>query len=649
MNLQLDHSQNGNGELSEQGDLPRQSSLGLQGMVVAWLRLLLILVLLCGGFAFLIQPAVDPPVGRGFENRIVEDGLAPLDFARSISGEIGAPVVTDGAPLVSIPASIIYRFAGVSLGSSRVLAGISILLLAWWGAMTIWHRYGPVFGVSAGFLLIFHGACFSLGRAPLVIPLVTLSAVGLLSLASRRSWWAPVVSILMLPLAAKAVHPTIMFIAPALFIECLCRCRLLHRVFAHFTFPAAVCTIGTLILLWLGLPAETRVDWCTRLGAAPSVDGPSLLSVLPAVLPLAWFGLVHFWMTGAEKVEDGRRLERVVLASVWIPIGLRATVGDVTATACAELIPLIVWLAVLSLARFVQSSSFDVTSLQRGRGALLCLFGCLGSWWLLLMSRQLYLSEYDGVFGLPIVLVCLFTGLTVLSATVENRRMPRVLLLMVVSLVSPAIWESAQILGHPGSTLKRSCQALDRTVLPTAQLTGHWARVLTLENDVAWAVDDSRSGSHRLHREDELVDGFSLRKMTCLGQTLEISRIGDTESAWSAFELGRKSERDGDFERARNEYFLVLRGDPEHSPTWERIAYLLLAEQEIENGYRCLLNALYGNPRSPSIQCSLASLYLDHNHYEDAEYHLRRAVASGADPRETRLLWDRLNRQFHSD
>jgi len=641
--------QNSDGDFTNQAATVSTTSLGLQGLVVAWTRLILALILLFGGFAFLIQPAADPPLGRGFENRLIEGGFAPLDCARSMSGELGAPVGEDGAPFVTVPATIVYRLAGVSLGSSRVLAGISILLLAWWGAMTVWRRYGATFGISCGFLLIFHGACFSLGRAPLIIPLVTLFAVGLLSIASRRPWWAPVVSILLLPVAAKGVHATILFIAPALFIECISRCRVVCSAFRRFSFPAATCSIGTLVLVWLSLPFETRVEWCSRLGAVSSSAGPPLLSVLPAVLPLAWFGLLHFWFVAQKNVGEEHRLERLLHCSVWIPIGLRITVGDVTASGCAELIPLMVWLSVMSLARIARGFSFDVASLRSGQGSLLWMFGLLGTWWLLLKSRQLLFSEIDGVYGLPIVLVFLFTGLAVVAVMVQGRSLERVLLLMLVTLVSPAIWESAQILGHPGLTLKRSCQALDRTILPTAQLTGHWARVLTLENDVSWTVDDARVGSHHLHNSDELVGGFRLREMTCLGKTLEVSRIGKHSVAWSAFELGRRSEIEGDFDRARSEYFLVLRGDPEHSPTWERIAHLLLAEEETENGYRCLLNALYGDPRSPSIQCSLARLYLEHNQYEDAKYHLRRAVSSGADPRETSRLWARLNLKFHSD
>ena len=134
-----------------------------------------------------------------------------------------------------------------------------------------------------------------------------------------------------------------------------------------------------------------------------------------------------------------------------------------------------------------------------------------------------------------------------------------------------------------------------------------------------------------------------LDTLVLLGHRLELARLDPDHGAWSAFEEGRDEERRGRLRQARLRYFLTLRGNPDHSPSWERIARILVAEGDTKNAYRCYLNALHGAPDSPAVQEGLARLYLEHDHPREAAYHLQRAGSAGASGEELAPLWELLH------
>ncbi len=608
------------------------------------MRLALVLILLAGHSAFWIQPSADPPLGRGIESRLLADGLAPLDAARYLSGEPGAPPAGLGAPFVTLPAAAVFSAVGVRIGATKVLAGLSTLIFAMLGAVLLWRRYGDAIGILGAILFIFHGASFAWGRSPTVIPLVQLSALAIVLVAARRERTAPWLALCLTSIASVLVHPTIWFVAPALILEGLGRLTPVRRGFARMPFPAMVMASGVAIGCALSIPLGLRTSLVTTFLGGEGSHGPALLAVVPAVLPFAWYGFLIF-LTHARGSRGGpRSVERLLHGIVWIPLAIRLSVGSVDAAACAELLPFIIWLALAAIGSERTRELRRRLPLFGARGAFFCFAGALGTLWVASEARGLLADPGAVTLGLPLPLVGL--GLIFAFGLPRERRLGPHLLtaLAALVLVVPGLWESAKVLGHPEFNLARVNEELDGTLLPTAELGGEWARAMTLSNGVPWTTANGGElpPTHRVHDAAEEVGSLDLEEFLLLGHHLEISRLDPDRGAWSAFEEGRDEERRGRNREARFRYFLILRGDPDHSPSWQRIAKTLIEEGDGKNGYRCLLNALHGAPGSAAVQEGLARLYLEQEHDLEAEYHLERAGSAGADPKELAPLWERI-------
>ena len=472
-------------------------------------RLLFIAILFCGNLVLWIQPGADPPNAWGFEGRWITDGIAPLDGARSASGEIGAPPEATGAPLITFLGEIIFRIFGVGIGSARILTGGATLLLALWMALTLRRRFGDSAALLGAALAIFHGASFALARTPSMIPVATLAIVLLLTLGALRGRWWPWIAFLLVPAGALLIHRTVVIAAVPLLVEGLGRVALVRRILAHTPFPAAAIACAAGVAAWISLPFEARSTLLALLTGVPEAAGPPLLAAAPALLPVAWCGFLIFFLHAEASRGTGRSLERSLHGAVWIHLALRSTSVVGSAAEFAELIPLLGWLAVAAAARAAPSPRRRLLPLHGTRGAFVSFVGVLGTLWIAFEARALLQDgDLGAVLGLGtagIVTVLLF-GLP------SSRRLGRAAATAVIwpILLVPGLWQTVLILGHPpphdrsGERPPRSAAPPDRLSRGTLGTGAH-----PRQRPLLGVVSDDRSGETHLLHPPEATAGLA--------------------------------------------------------------------------------------------------------------------------------------------
>lgn len=594
--------------------------------------LLSFVALLCIGQHFLaIQPNGDPGPGRGVEQRLLLDGLAAFDAARHLAREPGAPAAAGRALLIDRPVGALLSFSGVGIGTLRFLPGLAALLLAFAAAMRLRRRHGDGVGLITAVVLLLHGSVLAWARTPSVIPLVWLTALGLILLGARRGSASPWLALLLTALAARWVHPTVAFVAPALLIEGGLRLGSVRRFLSGMPHPAALILLTVTTLSWVGLPLEVRDRWVGALLGSSVPSAPPLLAVLPVALPLAWIGFLRWLGSASGALRAGRSFERLLHGAVWIPLALRASQGRLDAASGAELIPFILLLAISMLA----TSGGRARPLPRlgARGALLSYGGILGTLgWIGQLGPTVGALEAPVRVHPPEILIAsglaLLLGVLAAERSSLRRASARGAALL---LVIPGIWCSLQLVGHPGGTWVSASEGVERALLPSHRAGGPWARIVSLESDLSWCLSEGEA-THVLRSDPG--DGERIGRFSALGTSVELVRRPEAEAQRSAFEEGRRQEQRGHLHAARQSYFLVLHADPRHSPSWERVAETFWREGDGENAYWCLLNALLGAPSSGSVRAGLARIYLAHGRPEEALMHLEQAIRVGATPEE---------------
>lgn len=596
-------------------------------------RLALVAIVLLSQLLLWVDRGADPPLGWGVDESVIAEGLADLDAARSLAGESGAPPASDAAParpLVTIPAALVLRVAGVGLGPARVLSVLGTVGLALLVAGTLRRRFGDAAALLGAGIVCFHGASFALARAPSVLPWAMLGGFALLVLASRRGTGASWLAFALLPIVSELGHPSTRLLAVPILLEASMRTRPIGGWLRAIPFPAVVLAAGAAILGWLGLESGVRTAFLASLRGSTPLPGPPALAVVPLLLPLAWCGWLSFVAHADARPGPGRALERLLHGAVWVALGAAALDGGIDAPDLLGLVPLLAWIAVAASERAGAGPRRRRLPLDGGRGGLLAVCGGLGT--------LLLLGEWGRVVGegslpvrglaLPVVAVVLLVAF----GPPRDRRLPaRVVSLSCgLLIVTAGLWQCALCLGHPLRSIERTARQLERCVLPTAVLTGPSARVLTLENDLGWARDgDDARVTHRIHEGCPRSGEPAVEELHALGRPLVLARSVASPAGWSAFEIGRRDEREGRLTEARTNYFLVLRGDPAHAPSWLRIAVTLERQGEVESAYHCLLNALTGDPDAPEVLRRLADLYLERGRTADAGVHLRRLESVG--------------------
>ncbi len=544
--------------------------------------------------------------------------------------------------MITLLGGAVFRIFGVGLGPARVLAGLAMLALSIWTAITLRPRFGDSAALLGAALAIFHGANFALARTPSVIPVATLTIALLLSLAARRRRAAPWIALVLVPMAAVLIHRSIALAALPILIEALSRVGGVRAAVSRIPFPAAALATAAAAAAWISLPFEPRAKLLVLITGVAPQGGEGILLAVPLLLPLAWCGFLLFLVHAEARRGPGRSLERLVHGVVWMSVALHTAGGGASTSELAEVIPFIAWLAVAAWSRAGNAARRRSLPLDGARGAFASFVGVLGTIGIALEARTI-LVEGGSSHGLGLPLA----GLTiVLAFGLPVARRPGRATLAVAAwllLLVPGLWESALILGHPGRSICRTGSILERQLLPTACLGGPWGRVLTLGNDLAWSVaeDDPRL-THQPHVTEATEGVLDVSSVSTIGTSITISRLDPERGGWSAFESGRLEERGSRGREARYFYFMVLHGEPGHPTAWERIAETLLTEGDRTNGYRCLLHSLLGDPDSVETRRRLAEIYLEHECPDEAMFHLMHARRAGAATELLAPLWTRL-------
>ena len=448
-----------------------------------------------------IHPSADAPLHYSRDMSLSVDGYWYLAEAKAwAQGEEARVNRGYRKPLISVPAYLAYRLAGVSIASSRVLnsaASIATLLLL---ATLIRRRYGEGSALIGAFLFAIDPAWHAYVRSPVIYPCVSfwiLASIALAAGAGARRWWA---GLAFMAVGVVFLKSIVLLAAPAILMEGFLRIRRQTEWRGpRLGLIAVALAVAGVVSFWAAQALVSR--WWHRVAFYMSGGDASwwsqpwsfeerclFFSAFPLIFLLSALAGVGFIVFAFSERDRGRNLQRMFHLVLWVGLGTFAFARYSPLRYLLGLFPILVYLSVAGLNAIRHIAWRRRLAPRALRGGLA--WGCgivVAIFTLRQYSLALATSPLPAV-GVATAGTLLAVGGAVTLSVRATRSSSRptwsasIWVALVALVMSLPRWSA--ILSEPEYTLKRSGEQISFLVPPNARVVGPYAHALSVENSL---------------------------------------------------------------------------------------------------------------------------------------------------------------------
>lgn len=611
-----------------------------------------------------VDPAADPPTGYSLDHSLSIDGYWYLAEAKArVLGEEAAVSRSYRKPGVTEPASWFYRWAGVSLPSSRILSSVASIAVIALLAACVRSRYGAWAALGAAAWLALDPAWHVFVRSPVVYPWVALWVLAILVVAAGRPawrWWSAVALTVAVFFLIKSI---VIVVLPVLLLDGWARLRRTH--WGHsgkvWVLPVALffTGVGLAGAFWKDLRLGRFVGYLTEgdhSGVAALVDfeeRSQWVGAQPFAVLLAALGLFLFARRGVP-CGGTQRFDRLVHGAIWLGVLPFVIAGYSPLRYLTVLTPLLIYAAVGAVVtmshrgwgreRTGVSLSLRVLTAAPAVGAITFAFQ----------------SAWSSALPWTAALVgATFTAVAV-SYVARGRRAPNPAsgadhrgawqlgwMALIILGAGPRLLDQWETRDH---SLSRAQSEIEAILLPSAKLLGPYAHALTVENSLeAEQITRLAFGDGKLRRELERrgathlvshVDDegplravFSraglplepIERFHVRGRRVDLYRIPLGTHPRSAFEEAVDALGRNDDGAALTILIDLVRRRPS-AAAWGRLGRAWSRVGRIESAQKCYEEALRLDPGRLDAHLGLVEVFGHRGETERALEHLERAT-----------------------
>lgn len=611
-----------------------------------------------------VDPAADPPTGYSLDHSLSIDGYWYLAEAKARAlGEEASVSRSYRKPGITEPASWFYRWAGVSLPSSRILSSVASIAVIALLAACVRRRHGAWAALGAAAWLAVDPAWHTFVRSPVVYPWVALWVLVILTLAGGRPawrWWSAVALTAAVFFFIKSI---VIVVVPTLLLDGWARLRRTSwgRSGKVWALPVALFFLGGGLasVFWKDLRLGRFVGYLTEgdhsglTAWAHFEERSQWLGAQPFAVLLAALGVFLFarrWVPcGGE-----RRFDRLVHGAIWLGVVPFVIAGYSPLRYLTVLTPLLVYAAVGAI----------VTMSHRGWGRArgdasrsLRILSAVPAVGVIALALQ---SAWSSALPWTSVLIAATFTAVAIAYVARGRHAARPAgrpdhrcawqlgwIALVVLGAAPRLLDQWERRDH---SLARAQSEIASILLPSAKLLGPYAHALTVENTLeAEQITRLAFGDGKLRRELErrgathlvshVDDEGPLRavfsraglplepveRFHVRGRRVDLYRIPLGTHPRSAFEEAVRALEQDEEGAAVAILIELVRRQPS-AAAWGRLGRAWARVGRVESAQKCYEEALRLDPGRLDAHLGLVEVFGNRGETEKALEHLERAT-----------------------